>query len=164
MGAFAGILMVYLIFNEPLLGYLLWPSTTIAGGVGATRFFSNTLNIYYQKIICVETLFTFIFSYVYLNVIYSPTLRTVDEILKGIAMAWVLYICYCGCAGAGAGLNPALAIAQTCYQVGFLNGFNLDGNRYASAIWCYIAFPIIGAILAAILFRIKVALDNRALK
>ena len=25
MGAFAGILMVYLIFNRPLEGYFLWP-------------------------------------------------------------------------------------------------------------------------------------------
>lgn len=40
MGAFAGILMVYLIFNEPNEGYFLWPSQNIAGGVGATRFFS----------------------------------------------------------------------------------------------------------------------------
>jgi len=54
---------------------------------------------------------TFIFTYAYLNVIYKPTLRTVDEILKGIAIAFVLYICLAMGAGAGSGLNPALAIA-----------------------------------------------------
>lgn len=115
MGAFAGILMVYLIFNEPVLGYFLWPSQSIAGGVGATRFFSELSNVYYGKILFLEMFFTFIFCYVYLNVIYSPTLRTVDEILKGVALAFVLYICYCGGAGSGSGLNPALAIANTCY-------------------------------------------------
>eukprot|EP00347_Sterkiella_histriomuscorum_P012485 403368395 len=164
MGAFAGILMVYLIFNEPVQGYFLWPSQNIVGNAGATRFFSEFLNVYYGKILFLEMFATFIFCYVYLNVIYSPTLRTVDEILKGIAVALVLYICYAMGAGSGSGLNPALAIAQTCYQVGFLNAFDLDGNRFASACWCYIAFPLIGAIFAAILFRIRVALDNRALK
>lgn len=110
-GAFAGILMVYLIFNEPLQGYFLWPSQTIAGGVGATRFFSEQLNIYYGKVLWTEMFSTFIFTYAYLLVIYKPTMRTVDEVLKGIALALVLYICYAACAGAGSGLNPALAIA-----------------------------------------------------
>lgn len=45
-----------------------------------------------------------------------------------------------------------------------MNGFDLDGNRYASAIWCYIVFPLIGAIFAALLFRLHVSMDNRALK
>lgn len=111
MGAFAGILMVYLIFNEPVLGFLLWPGENIAGGVGATRFFSEFNNIYYGKILWTEMWNTFIFVYAYLLVIYRPSLRTVDEIIKGIALAFILYICYAMCAGAGSGLNPALAIA-----------------------------------------------------
>jgi len=45
-----------------------------------------------------------------------------------------------------------------------LNGFDLNGNRYASASWCYIAFPMIGAIFAALFFKLHVSLDNRALK
>jgi glycerol uptake facilitator-like aquaporin len=40
MGAYAGILTTYLIFNEPVEGYLLWPNERIPGGVGATRYFS----------------------------------------------------------------------------------------------------------------------------
>jgi len=40
----------------------------------------------------------------------------------------------------------------------------MDGGRYASVIWVYIIFPLCGAILAAILFRLHVYLDNRALK
>ena len=39
-----------------------------------------------------------------------------------------------------------------------------DGNRFASAIWCYIVFPLIGAAIAAIMFRIHIKLDNQALK
>ena len=72
MGAFAGILMVYLIFNEPVLGYLLWPAENIGGGVGATRFFSEYNNVYYGKILYLEMFNTFIFLYGYLLLIYRP--------------------------------------------------------------------------------------------
>ena len=40
----------------------------------------------------------------------------------------------------------------------------MNGGRYASVIWVYIIFPLVGAILAAILFKLHVYLDNRALK
>lgn len=103
--------MVYLIFNEPVQGYFLWPTYDIAGGIGATRFFSELLNIYYGKVLFLEMYGTFFYAYIYLAIIYSPTLRTVDEILKGIAMALSLYICFALGAGDGSGLNPALAIA-----------------------------------------------------
>lgn len=115
MGAFAGILFTYLIFNEPVEGYLLWPSENIPGGVGATRYFSEYNNLYYGKILWQEMFFTFIFTYAYLIVIYKPSLRTVDEIIKGIGIALVFYGTLALCAEAGSGLNPALAIAQTSY-------------------------------------------------
>lgn len=41
---------------------------------------------------------------------------------------------------------------------------DFDGNRFASPIWCYIVFPLIGAIVAAIAFRVHIKLDNQALK
>lgn len=39
-----------------------------------------------------------------------------------------------------------------------------NGNGFASLIWVYIVMPFIGAILAAIFFRIHIYLDNKALK
>lgn len=111
MGAFAGVLMTYLIFNEPVQGYLLWPSENIGGGVGATRYFSEFSNIYYGKILWLEFMNTFVFVYAYLLVIYRPALRTVDEIIKGLGLSLVLYASYAMCAESGACLNPALAIA-----------------------------------------------------
>jgi len=39
-----------------------------------------------------------------------------------------------------------------------------DGNRFASCIWCYIIFPLIGAIVAAVSFRVHIKLENMALK
>lgn len=164
MGAFAGILFTYLIFNEPVQGYLLWPNENISGAVGATRYFSQFSNIYYAKILWLEMWNTFAFVYVYLLVIYKPSLRTVDEIIKGLGVSLVLYACYAMTAESGACLNPALGVAQVSYQVGFLNGVDLNGGRYASPIWCYIVFPLIGAIIAALFFRVHISLDNRALK
>ncbi len=55
------------------------------------------------------------FVYVYLLIIYKPSLRTVDEIIKGIGIGLTLWISYELCAGSGACLNPALAIAQVSY-------------------------------------------------
>lgn len=164
MGAFAGILMTWLIFNEPVQGYLLWPNENISNGVGATRYFSERGNMYYVKVIWLEMWNTFIFVYAYLLVIYKPSIRTVDEIIKGLAVSLVLYAVWVNTAESGGSLNPALGIAQSSYQVGFLNGFNLNGNRYASAIWIYAVFPLIGAMFAALFFRVHIYLDNKALR
>lgn len=87
----------------------------IGGGVGATRYFSPLNNIYYGKVLWLEMWNTFIFVYAYLLVIYKPSIRTVDEIIKGLGIALVLYACYSMTAESGASLNPAFAIAQTCY-------------------------------------------------
>lgn len=111
MGAFAGILMTYLIFNEPVQGYLLWPNERIQGSVGATRYFSEFGNIFYAKILWLEMLNSFVLVYAYLLMIYRPALRTVDEIIKGIGFALVLYACLATTAESGGCLNPALAIS-----------------------------------------------------
>ena len=74
-------------------------------------FFSESGNVYYAKIIFLELFNTFLFVLIYLYVIYKPSLRTVDEIIKGLAVAITLWVAYFLCAGSGACLNPALAIA-----------------------------------------------------
>ena len=78
-------------------------------------YFSELGNLYYGKIVLLEIFNTFIFVLVYLLVIYKPSLRTVDEIVKGLAVTLALYAVYFNSAGSGACYNPALAIAQTCY-------------------------------------------------
>lgn len=100
---------MYLIFNDPVNGYFLWPHAQDP----AIRmwFFSQLGNIYYAKICFLELLNTYTFVLVYLLVIYKPSLRTVDEIIKGIGVSLTLWICYMLSAGSGACLNPALAIA-----------------------------------------------------
>jgi glycerol uptake facilitator-like aquaporin len=112
-GAFAGCLFVYMIFNMPVNAYFLWPQ--LQNPDVRIWFFSEKGNIYYAKIIFLETFNTFLFILTYLFVIYKPSLRTVDEIIKGLAMGFTLWVCYFYSAGSGACLNPALAIAQTSY-------------------------------------------------
>ena len=98
----------------------MWPH--IQDPSVAIWYFSELGNIYYAKIVFLEILNTMTFLIIYLLVIYKPSLRSVDEIIKGFGVSIALWICYVLSAGSGACLNPALALAQTAYQVGFLNG------------------------------------------
>ena len=108
-GAYAGVFTVWLIFNQPVNAILLWPHAQNP----AVRiwYFSELGNIYYAKIVFLEILNTYLFCLIYLLVIYKPSLRTVDELVKGITMGFVLWICYELCAGSGSCLNPALGVA-----------------------------------------------------
>ena len=162
MGAFAGILLTYLIFNRAFEGFFLWPH--IQTPEALYWYFSPSGNIYYGKFCFLEILNTLTFTWVYLLVIYKPSLRTVDEIIKGIGLGTTLWGCYYLSAWSGACLNPALGLAQTCYQIGFLNGADQNGNGFASLIWVYMTMPLIGAIFAAILFKLNVFMDNKALQ
>ena len=112
-GAFAGTLVVYCIFNMPVNAYFLWPM--LQNPDVRIWFFSELGNIYYGKVLFLEMANTFLFVLIYLLVIYKPSLRTVDEIIKGLGVSITLYVCYTFSAGSGACLNPALAIAQTSY-------------------------------------------------
>lgn len=161
-GAFAGVLIVYLIFADPIEGYLLWP--LVQNPDIAVRFISEEGGIFYAKVCWLEFINTFMFCLVYLILIYKPSLRLVDELIKGIAIGFTLWISYELDAGAGACLNPAFAIAQVSYQVGFLRTDHYNGGRYASLIWVYIVFPLLGGIVAALFFRFHIHQDNKALE
>jgi hypothetical protein len=39
-----------------------------------------------------------------------------------------------------------------------------NGNGFASLIWVYIIFPLIGGAIAALFFRIHILLDNKSLE
>ena len=109
MGAFAGILLTYLIFNRPFEGFFLWPY--IQTPEALFWYFSPQGNLYYGKFCFLEILNTLTFTWVYLIIIYKPSLRTVDEIVKGIGLGTTLWICYYLSAWSGACLNPALGLA-----------------------------------------------------
>jgi hypothetical protein len=58
---------------------------------------------------------SFVWVYAYLIIVYKPSLRSVDEIIKGLGVALVMYACLATTAESGGCLNPALAIAQVSY-------------------------------------------------
>lgn len=161
-GFFAGTFVVYMIFNSPINTYFLWPF--VQSPDSRMWFFSELGNPYFAKVLVLEWFNTFLFVLIYLFVIYKPSLRSVDEIIKGLGVTLTLYSCYMLSAGSGACLNPAFAIAQTCYQVGILNGIDANGNGYATLLWVYIVFPLVGGIMAALWFRCHIYLDNKALQ
>ncbi len=109
MGAYAGIFVTWLVFKDPIMGFLLWPMVQIPNV--RIWFFSELGNIYYAKILFLEMLNTATFIWIYLRIIYRPALRTVDEIIKGLGAAFALYGCYFLSAGSGACYNPALGLA-----------------------------------------------------
>ena len=104
------------------------------------------------------------FTLVYLSIMYRPTYRTTDEIIKGVGISVSLWACFVLSAGSGACYNPALGIAQSSYQVGFLNAMDNNGNGFASLIWVYAVFPLIGAIIGGLWFKVRVHVDNKALE
>lgn len=109
MGAFTGVLITFLILKDPVEGFLLWPLEQYP--TVNYWFFSDLGNVYYAKVCWLEFINSFMFVYVYLLLIYKPSMRTVDEVIKGLGVAITLWIAYDLCAGSGACLNPALAIA-----------------------------------------------------
>lgn len=108
-GGFLGIFFTWLVLKQPVMGYLMWPH--VQSPDVRLWYFSQLGNIYYGKIVFLEILNTFSFVLVYLLIIYKPSLRTVDEIIKGLGASVVLYVCLFLSAGSGACLNPALALA-----------------------------------------------------
>ena len=75
------------------------------------RFISEQGNIYYAKICFLEALNTFMFVLIYLLLIYKPSYRLVDELVKAILIGFALWIAFELDAGAGASLNPAFGLA-----------------------------------------------------
>ena len=151
-----------MVLKDPVMGFLLWPQ--IQDPNVLFWYYSDHGNLYYGKFVFLEILNTFTFVLVYLLIIYKPSLRTVDEIIKGLGVSITLWVCYFLSAGSGACLNPALGLAQTTYQVGFLNGLDQNGNGFASLIWVYIIMPLFGGLFAAGFFRWHIYMDQKALQ
>lgn len=61
---------------------------------------------------------------------YKRTLINSDEILKGLAVSFVLFTCFFLAGGSGACLNPALGLTQETFIIGFFNKQGLDRWHY----------------------------------
>ena len=67
-------------------------------------------DIYFAKIILIETLMTFTFTVIFLLMKYKGTLDSTEQIIKGMALAVVLIALYGMSHGSGGCYNPAHAL------------------------------------------------------
>ncbi|MCK2034803.1 aquaporin [Microbacterium sp. SSW1-49] len=90
----------------------------------------------------VEALFTLILVYVVLNVATSKD--TAGNSFYGLAIGGVVFVGATTVGSiSGGGFNPAVAL-----------GLSVSGHFAWSSLWLYFAAPIVGAVIAAILFRV----------
>ena len=109
-------------------------------------------SIYLMRVASQEILQTFIFTFVFLAMRYDTLFTKTTRLVKGVTLLHVLWACYALSLGAGACLNPAFGLAQTIYWLGLGDHnnhlYNLD------CLWVYATVPFLGAIIAAVLFKI----------
>lgn len=90
----------------------------------------------------VEALFTLILVYVVLNVATSKD--TAGNSFYGLAIGGVVFVGATTVGSiSGGGFNPAVAL-----------GLSVSGHFAWSSLWLYFVAPIVGAVIAAILFRV----------
>jgi glycerol uptake facilitator-like aquaporin len=110
---------------------------------------------------------TFLFTIVYLVLVYDASVKKLDRVLRGLCASSVLLACLSMTLRSSAALNPAIGIAQSAYMIGLLNSQSPGlGGQNATYMWVYIVFPFIGAILAAsfYFFHRKLELIDRRAK
>ena len=107
----------------------------LTGGLGTNSFG----NIGLGGAFIVEILLTFIFVFVILGVVSDSTKANVAGIVIGLTLTFVHIV---GIPLTGTSVNPARSIGPAI----------LAGGSALSELWVFIAAPIIGAALAAIVF------------
>ena len=96
----------------------------------------------------VEALWTLVLAYVVLNVATSKD--NANNSFYGLAIGSTVFVGAVAVGGiSGGGFNPAIAL-----------GLSITGHFEWSAYWLYFLAPIVGAIIAAIIFRVLNADDK----
>ncbi|CDW77876.1 mip family channel protein [Stylonychia lemnae] len=149
LGAFAGIFVAYLLSRY--YGAELYPNRYIINSSKNDLYFDEDGNIKYQRIIFQEIFQTFIFTLVFLIMKYRHTFANTDDIVKGIILAFTLYVVYTMDIKAGESLNPAFALAESCLMFARQH-FIQDKELLGDVVWVYLLFPFLGSALASLLF------------
>lgn len=122
----------------------------LAGGwmTGTTTGIAPGVDIDLAKALIVEILFTFALCSVVLNVATAKS--TSGNSFYGLAIGFTIVVAaFAGGGISGGAFNPAVGIGATVAHAAM-------GNGGWSDLWLYIAGPLIGAILASIVFKIMV--------
>ncbi len=127
-GSFAAAALLTTVFGKPLL---------VAPSSGATSMQS----------LLIEVLFTFALALVVLNVATSA--KTANNSYYGLAIGFtVMAAAFAGGGISGGAFNPAVGLGPALMDL-------TQGGSSISAAWLYVVGPLLGGVLAAIVFKMQ---------
>ena len=134
IGAFAGsALLKFIVSSTTLL--------TTAGGLGQNGFaLQSGLGLSMTGAIVVEIVLTFVFILTILGVTASPKTANIAGLVIGLTLTFVHII---GIPLTGTSANPARSLAPAV----------LVGGEALSQVWVFIIAPLLGACLAALVYK-----------
>jgi glycerol uptake facilitator-like aquaporin len=97
---------------------------------------------------------------IYLLVRFESSMRKIDRIVKGFAMAFAFLACLFISNQSGSIFNPAIGFSQSIYMIGIVGQNGGDTNTAAQYMWIYMIFPYLGALLATLFYRLHQHIDN----
>lgn len=132
LGAFAGSLILYFILKTTEIGI---------DSLGANGFAElSASNITLVGALVVEIVLTFIFIYTILGVTKDSKKSNIAGIIIGLTLTFVHLF---GITLTGTSVNPARSLAPAVLQ----------GGTALSQVWVFILAPLLGAVLAQIVFK-----------
>ena len=136
IGAIIGIALLVMIINSaPSLGGYA------ATGLGQNGFGSaSSVGLDVVGAILVEIILTFVFVFTVLGVTKKAENATVAGIVMGLTLAFVYLL---GIPLTGASVNPARSLAPALFL----------GGQALEQVWVFILAPVVGAVIAGILFK-----------
>ena len=136
IGAIIGIALLVMIINSaPSLGGYA------ATGLGQNGFGSaSSVGLDVVGAILVEIILTFVFVFTVLGVTKKAENATVAGIVMGLTLAFVYLL---GIPLTGASVNPARSLAPALFL----------GGQALEQVWVFILAPVVGAIIAGVLFK-----------
>lgn len=132
IGGFLGAFLLYTI----LIGTDLGAASLGANGYGA----ASATNISVGGAFLVEVILTFVFVYTILGVTADPKKGSVAGIVIGLTLTFVHLI---GINLTGTSVNPARSLGPAL----------LLGNVALEQVWLFIIAPLVGAVVAALVYR-----------
>jgi aquaporin Z len=136
IGAIIGIALLVMIINSaPSLGGYA------ATGLGQNGFGSaSSVGLDVVGAILVEIILTFVLVFTVLGVTKKAENATVAGIVMGLTLAFVYLL---GIPLTGASVNPARSLAPALFL----------GGQALEQVWVFILAPVVGAVIAGILFK-----------
>ena len=132
LGALAGTAILFLVLSNTDLG------TTALGANGYGAFSANNISL--LGAIVTEIVLTFVFIYTILGVTSDDSKAPIAGLVIGLTLTFVHLL---GIGLTGTSVNPARSLAPAIFT----------GGNALSQVWVFIVSPLVGAALAAIVFK-----------